>query len=160
MAEYCDFIVDGTRYAIHDGGAVWSYRSGRFLKPDIDKDGYAVFRLGHFARARKAHELVLTYFDRPRQPGEQTRHLDGNPSNNWRSNLLWGTGTQNWADKRRHGTAAILERHGHAKLTRDDVAVIRAAPKSYGYAKHLAGRFGVSTSLIRKVRSGEAWQFG
>jgi len=43
---------------------------------------------------------------------------------------------------------------------RDDVAVIRSAAKSYGYAKHLAGRFGVSTSLIRKVRSGELWQFG
>lgn len=47
-------------------------------------------------------ELVLTVFDRPRPPGMQVRHLDGNPENNCINNLAWGTSKENRLDAVKH----------------------------------------------------------
>jgi hypothetical protein len=53
---------------------------------------------------RSVHHLVLELFVGPRPPGMECRHLDGNPQNNHRSNLAWGTSKENVADQYLHGT--------------------------------------------------------
>lgn len=53
--------------------------------------------------AKTIHGLVLAAFDGPRPDDLETRHLDGNPTNNRLSNLIYGTGTENQLDRVRHG---------------------------------------------------------
>lgn len=84
-------------YAVFADGRLWNVRRGEWLKPDRDKDGYLCYQAG------KAHRLVLFAFVGPPPfKGAQGRHLDDNPSNNNISNLVWGTGTENWEDRKRH----------------------------------------------------------
>ena len=46
---------------------------------------------------------MLIVFNREPLHGEQGRHLDGDPSNNSIKNLEWGSGKDNWTDRRNHG---------------------------------------------------------
>lgn len=50
------------------------------------------------------------------------------------------------------------QRSATARLTREQVAEIRAAPRERGAARRLADRFGVSRSAIRHVLSGRCWR--
>lgn len=49
------------------------------------------------------HQLVLLTFKGPRPAGKESCHDDGDPSNNWATNLYWGTRSDNMQDKVRHG---------------------------------------------------------
>ena len=94
----------------------------------------------------KIHRLVLEAFAGPRQAGMECRHLDGNPLNNRLENLCWGTKLENEADKVRHGTARRLP------LTAEEVRDIRVSPKRQ---QELASRYGVTQSLVSRIKSGE-----
>ena len=70
-------------YFVFDDGRVWSCEELRFLKGEIDRDGYLVYgSLRQLGLESKSHRLVITLFDRPPEPNEQGRHRDGNPANN------------------------------------------------------------------------------
>lgn len=72
------------------------------------------------------HILVLTTFVGPCPSGMECRHIDGNPANNHKDNLAWGTRSENSQDKLLHGTHSRGDRSGLAKLTTADVLAIRA----------------------------------
>ena len=61
------------------------------------------------------HRLVLTAFVRPPEAGEQGCHRNGDATNNALPNLRWGTQSDNWRDRKRHGNA-------HSYGDRRDVA--------------------------------------
>lgn len=90
------------------GNGSHASRGGRILAQAADRQGYRKVSLSDRTRrpALPVHRLVLDAFDRPRPDGMQARHLDGDPGNNARANLVWGTGVENWDDRRRHGTAS------------------------------------------------------
>lgn len=94
-------------YEVSDLGAVRGPRTGDGrLKPRPHKDGYAKVNLCRGGRQKTflVHRLVLDAFVGPREPGQECRHLDGDPSNNRLTNLAWGTQSENELDKVRHGT--------------------------------------------------------
>jgi hypothetical protein len=78
------------------------------IPPSPNPKGYVRFALrtesGRLVKPY-AHKLVLLAFVGPREVGLQTRHLDGDPSNNRLSNLAYGTAKENAQDTIRHGTA-------------------------------------------------------
>lgn len=78
---------------------------GKILKNQVDANGYHRISLSKDGKARVhlVHHLVLEAFVGPKPPGLQCLHGDGNPSNNLRSNLRWGTPRQNMTDLVRHG---------------------------------------------------------
>lgn len=86
----------------------------RVLKPDVDRDGYLCVRLSRDGRKTKhlVHRLVLSVFVGPCLMNQQSRHLDGNPSNNNIANLIWGTSSENYNDRRLHGTDNSGKRNG------------------------------------------------
>ncbi|MGP5931510.1 NUMOD4 domain-containing protein [Corynebacterium glyciniphilum] len=59
----------------------------------------------------RVHQLVLRTFVRAPRPGEETRHLDGDPTNNRLENLAWGSHSENIQDVLKHG------KHNNASRT-------------------------------------------
>lgn len=95
-------------YSIAENGAIWSAkRSGRWLKPYVNIDGYARVTLSVDGKAhtRLVHALILAAYVGPRPEGLEACHNDGDPANNHVSNLRWDTHASNMRDKIRHGTA-------------------------------------------------------
>lgn len=88
-------------------------RRGQLLKPATDRKGYAYVHLRVGGQGRRAfvHQLVACAFIGPQQPGIQVCHSDGDPKNNSRENLRYGTPSENQLDRVRHG------RHHHAIKT-------------------------------------------
>jgi hypothetical protein len=153
-------------YRVGDDGSVWScIRPGRYhrfgswhrLKPLPQRLGHSTVYLGRKDQ-RYIHRLVLEAFVGPCPDGMECRHLDGNPGNNRLDNLAWGTRAENQADSIRHETAYHLrpegrmharhlwdhvehksgEKHHRAKLTDNQVAIIRAIPE-VGRRNEIAG---------------------
>lgn len=130
-------------------------RSGRY--------GYAVLEFmldgptGRKRVKRFVHHLMLEAFVGPREPGQECRHLDGDPSNNRPDNLAWGTHAENEADKRQHGTILVAEACPWAKLSWAKAAEIRKAKAEGVSARELASRFDVSISSIRLILWGRMW---
>lgn len=58
---------------------------------------------GHQA-SKYVHHLVALAFHGEPLPGQQVRHLNGDPEDNRAENLTWGTGSQNTRDQVAHGT--------------------------------------------------------
>jgi hypothetical protein len=123
--------------------------------------GYpAVVLKGRGKKARRTvHRLVIEIFKGPCRPGQECRHLDGNPLNNRVENLEWGTRVENMADRVGHGTHVQGEKVGSAKLTVADVAAIRVIFAAGGTTKQgLAESFGVTPKLIRDILARRIWR--
>jgi NUMOD4 motif/HNH endonuclease len=91
-------------------GRKWSRQ---LLRLGIAGRGYAKVDLrkqGKYA-AVYVHTAVLTAFIGPKPPGHECAHKDGGLRNNRLSNLAWKTHRENEADKVRHGTKLIREKH-------------------------------------------------
>lgn len=75
------------------------------MNPDISEDGHMRVMLYKDGKSYRelVHRLVLTAFDRPPRGNEEGMHSDGNPRHNHIANLSWGTQSDNWADRLRHG---------------------------------------------------------
>lgn len=121
------------------------------------KTGYIVVNLTKRGAREQllVHMLVLTAFVGPRPDGLQTRHLNGDRTDNRLVNLTWGTALENSQDKRLHGTMPMGSRVHNAKLT--EAQVLRARQERMTAGK-IAREFGVSISCADKVRSGETWR--
>lgn len=76
-------------YVVEEGGKVWSVRSKKYLKPDIDKDGYEIYNLSINKKGKKfkAHRLVYFSFNPCEDKTLQINHIDKDKRNNSLSNL-------------------------------------------------------------------------
>lgn len=78
------------------------------LKPSEHGRGYVGYMLaptvGGKVQRVWAHQAVMLAFVGPRPNGQEIRHLDGDPSNNRRSNLRYGTHAENMRDALDQGT--------------------------------------------------------
>jgi hypothetical protein len=148
-------------YDVSSHGRVRSYRrrhglvaEPRLLSPVVGKTGYphvAVTGRRHVT----VHTLVLTTFVGPRPANMECRHLDGNRLNPRLDNLRWGTRSENYDDRRKHGTSNDGERAGAARLSNTQVQEVRSSDTPI---RVLAARFGVSENTISRIRSGHRWR--
>ena len=105
-------------YEVSDAGRLKSMRRtgtrGGIKKTPPDAAGYPQASLGNGSRqvTARIHQLVALTFLGPCPPGMEVRHLDGNPANNARVNLAYGTSAENKIDTVDHGT------HWGARKTR------------------------------------------
>ena len=78
-------------YAITSCGKVWSYRSKKFLKPNIQPKGYYIYRLTKNGKQKGylAHRLVAEAFISNPCNYEQVNHKDEDKSHNYVNNLEW-----------------------------------------------------------------------
>jgi hypothetical protein len=144
-------------------GAVLYTRTGEWkrLKCTVGRKGYLRIKIRVGPRQFRptlVHRLVLEAFAGPCPEGMEPRHYpDRNPANNAINNLQWGTRSQNFMDKREHGTAWAGERHHNAKITVDDVRDIRKAFASGTTQVSLGKQYGMSQTTISSIVRGKSW---
>jgi hypothetical protein len=96
-------------YSVSSTGLVRSHPRhgtlGGILRPHQSKWGYMNVLLTQNSKpwTVTVHLLVARAFLGPRPEGMETRHLDGDPTNNHASNLRYGTKSENARDRIRHG---------------------------------------------------------
>jgi hypothetical protein len=106
------------------------------------------------------HRLILEAFRGPCPVGMEGCHdPDPNPSNNRIENLRWDTPKANQGDCKRHGR--MLRSKGSAqhlaKLTEDDIPVIRRlAAEGMNYSD-IANRYGMTRANIRAIVLRRTW---
>lgn len=152
-------------YAITNDGKIWSYggrkgahMNGHFLSQSLNR-GYP--RVTLFKDTRKGwlvHQLMgLTYLSVKR--GETVDHIDGDKTNNSLVNLEVVSRSEN---TRRGWKLGLIksrsgENNGNAKLTRQEIELIRKIYPEVKSQYKLAEMFGVSQFTIHKILSGKTW---
>lgn len=99
-------------YEVSDLGRVRSHKRAatqgiRILSTPLDSSGRPSVCVDR--HARRVHNLVTLAFLGPRPDGQETRHLDGDKTNNVLSNLAYGTPKQNMEDSRRLGLLRSMQ---------------------------------------------------
>lgn len=92
-------------YEIADNGAVRNSRTGRVLRPKIERNGYVRVHLSKDGRSKSLllHRIVATVFV-PNPCGFSTvNHIDENKANNAATNLEWA----NMSYQNTYGRAAV-----------------------------------------------------
>ncbi len=165
-------VPGATGYGVDRDGGMWSRwrRGGRGkaltstwlpVKQNTRADGYRIAWIkldDGTAKTVVVHILILRTFVGERPSRYQTRHLDGNRSNNRLENLAWGTTWENWEDRLRHGTDSRGERHPQAKLKLSQVRAIRKAlSRGAVTPKDLGKKYGVTRAAIYDIKWGRSW---
>jgi hypothetical protein len=124
---------------------------GRRLVVDLSRGGKSTKH--HVSR------LVLRAFVGPCPEGMEACHNDGNPYNNTLGNLRWDTHRSNIDDIEIHGTRERGSSHHMAKLTEEDVALIRKHLREKTHLqKELCALFNVSPAGITQIKQGKTWK--
>lgn len=104
-----------------------------------------------------AHRVALLLDGRPPREGQLVRHLCGTPACQNPRHLLAGTHGENMQDRTEAGNDPAGERNGRARLSWQDVAAIRASPRTRGMQTRLAREYGVSVATINLILHGKTW---
>lgn len=160
MKEMWRIVKDCSVYKVSNRGRVCNTRNDRLLKPLINSQGYLMVMLCNrsFRKRCYIHRLVLIAFRGYPFSSEETRHLDDVKTNNWLSNLRWGTKEENWEDRRLYGNNLQGEGNGKSKLRTLDVLVIRKGYRKRVNVKVLSKKFKVSVAQIHRIVNYKSWK--
>lgn len=123
------------------------------------KSGYAL--IDYDGRSQTvARVMCLLLFGEPSQPKLEAAHSCGkghegcvNPNH-----LRWASVSENQMDRVRHGTSNRGEKHWNAKLTEENVHLIRSIGGKANI-QALANQFSVHTATIKSVIDRKSWEW-
>lgn len=164
-------------YEVSDLGRVRSLprtdRLGRFHAGCVRKvqrnnqSGYLTITLGksngrgeHGSKLMLTlHRVVLEAFRGKRPKGKEARHLDGNKANCRLDNLEWATHGVNMKDQLAHGTRTNRkgEANTQARLTEDDVRVIRKRVAAGESQTDVAADFALAKPAVSNIVNRKRW---
>lgn len=119
--------------------------------------GYAELRMNGVTK--RVHRLVCEAVNGPAPDNDsEALHSCGRGSHGCvsKNHLNWGTHAENMADMVRHGNSPRGERHGNAKLTADDVRIIRRLPDSVS-REEIAKMFSIGAQHVTDIRRRKRW---
>lgn len=151
-------------YAITSTGKVYSIRFKRFLGGSLSK-GYLTIALckKDIIRAKtfSVHRLVLETFIGPCPIGMEACHNNGIKIDNRLENLRWDNKCENVRDSIKHGTHVDNrgEKNGNAKLTEQDIQIIRICYKTGIFKQYeLAEIFHTNQSHVSQIINEKRWK--
>lgn len=163
-------------YEVSDLGRVRSWRSNgkgggfraapRVFSPSKKRNGYLQVNLWRdgVRSTFTVHSLVAEAFIGPRPEGQECRHRDGDKSNNRKSNLLWGTPSENSMDNVALGVHAGFkirgEAHYRATISDAQAEQIKDLTSEGVPPRIIAKRLGVPVNTVKNVRYGAGWANG
>lgn len=105
------------------------------------------------------HREVCVAIHGPPPPGQHARHTCGRGRDGCVSprHIVWGTRSQNMADRSEHGTHQFGERNAQARLSAKDIRQIKALRGEFSQ-RELARRFVVTQSAISMIQAGKRWK--
>lgn len=161
--EWRPVVGHETRYEVCDIGVVRSLKSGNVVKGYKGAKGYVVICLCNSGAVERrfAHAIVAGSFIGPRPAGMHVDHIDGNRSNNSAANLRYVTPKGNIAATIARGAHAYGSKNGQAKLSEEQVALIRKAKETRGRywgALDFAKQFGVTRCQIQRAARGQTFR--
>lgn len=137
------------------------------LRGYINTDGYLTYSIRDDAGVKRhvlAHRIVaLAFIGGPPFSGMQVAHSNGSRINSHWRNLRWATPLENHEDRRLHGTGPVGERNPKAKITEQDVRVIRReyrkikVPGSGRSVTELEEAYGLHRATIVDIAQGRTW---
>ena len=136
-------------------------RKPRILKGGLHSNGYRSVQTTFNGKKVLAlvHRLVCEAFHGPAPSRvHEVRHLDGQRSNNKPSNLKWGTGKENAADRRRHRRDRLGARHHCAKIDDHEVIAIFCLARRGYTGDEIADLFGLDRNQINKIVARSSWK--
>lgn len=144
------------RYEVSSLGRVKG-ATGKILKLKQDKRGYAFFSIADkkgSSRNVSVARCVCSAFNGEAQSDSlDCDHVNRIRDDNRPENLRWVTRSENLSNRQnRYGTE-----HHNAKLTPDQVRLIRSIPARHGLNTELAKQYGVGRKTISDVRLGKQW---
>lgn len=157
-------------YQVSDRGGIRGCRRGGTaggmraawhpIKPDTLPNGYqqVSFYLNGKKARRNIHRLVLETFVGPCPPNMETRHLNGDRSDNRLGNVAWGTHQENVDDTKTHGTRLLGADTAAAKLTDELVARMLVEAHEGATVGDLSHRYGIRRENVSKILNNHHWR--
>lgn len=146
------------KYDVSTMGRVRNARTGKVLKLLWNDVGYArvALRTHKGKKYLRVNRLVLISFRGYSHVKERTQcaHLNGDKVDNRLINLDWKTHSENYLDRRRHGTCNAGERNGRAKITDEQAALMRNFYANGMTRSKLAKRFNVCDRTVQRIVTG------
>jgi hypothetical protein len=137
--------------------------AGRVLQPETNhaRGGYRYVNLyvDGAQHLRRVAVLVAAAFLGPRPDGQEVRHLNGQPTDDRKANLAYGTRKENAADREAHGTALRGEIHPSSVLKKSDVERIRGLRGRLAQ-RAIATQFGISQQHVSNLQTKKRWARG
>ena len=157
VAARYEVLRDGRVFSIsHD----WRGYGRREMQHTLNADGYPSVRLTFGAKRKRiaVHRLVAAFYlpERP-SASHEIRHLDGNQMNPDASNLAWGTPAENAADRDAHGRTQRGDRHWKAKVTAEQIPVIRKLAEDGVPFRKIGAEYGISSRQVKAIATRENW---
>lgn len=158
-------LIPGTTFYYADPrGNIWSTAKATARKLAIhhtQPDGrryYSIRRADGSRWTAAGATFILLAFDGPCPDGLQTRHLNGDASDDRIENIVRGSRAENMADRDAHGTTQRGERHAFAQLTEAQVIEARARSDRGDRMVDMAREFGVSVDALHAACSRRSWK--
>src|SRR5262245_6697532 len=150
-------------YFADETGEIWSDRNGQLTRLTASmhkRKGYmrVCVRVNGKTKTPYVHTLMLLAFIGPRPPGCETRHKNGNRTDNWIDNLAWGTRQENADDRLSHGTQIRGQDVHSSKLTPEQVKELRSLNLAGWGCRRLARIFGLNRTSVLAICKRESWK--
>lgn len=167
MTEIWRVIPSYPSYEVSNAGRVRRispYRSttvGRMLKPYRCPSGHLNVRLSISSRliGTGVHRLVCEAFHGAAPtPAHVAAHFNGVADDNRPENVRWATPRQNFDDRYKHGTEPVGVKNGNARLSEEDVLLIRSHLMFGERPSVLARMWGIADAHITRIGQRKVWR--
>lgn len=147
-------------YSASSLGRIRNDKRRNVLRPTLFDRGYLYVGIPRGDGKRgcvQVHKLINIAFHGMPEPGQITRHLNCDRTDNRPTNLCWGSYQENAEDGLRNGKTAHGRAMNHGHLTEDQIVAIREERAAGTSIQVLGEKYGVAWAHISAICTGKWW---